>query len=117
MKLKQLLPENKSIDALSKAVRYHMQSSLIDNEDIVRAAGVLRQANVTSAIIFQLAALFKRDTCKLNYFTNGAVEQQIKRVYFDGNDKQKALQQAAAIKQFVLAMNKYYEGSGWTALY
>lgn len=75
----------------------------------------LKKLKVISDTVFHMAALFPRDSFKIDYIRNGKLEAQIKRSYFSGEGQNLELAKAIALKQFVLAMDKMYGDKTWPA--
>lgn len=115
IKLLSLLSEGfKSNSGLAKAIRMYKKESdsfpgdksIIDN---------IRASKLISDDIFHFAALFPRDTFKIDYIRNGKLESEIKRLYFNGDNQKIELEKAKALKEFVLALDKYYGEKNWPA--
>lgn len=75
----------------------------------------LIELKVTSNRVFEFAAMFPRDTFKIEDIRKGKLEAQIKRIFFDGENQKTALAQAAALKEFVLALDKQFGEKNWTS--
>ena len=73
----------------------------------------LNKAGVTSKDVFSFAALFPRDTFKVDDIRKGKLEAQIQRTYFSGSEKSSELSKAAALKKFILAFDDYYGEKNW----
>ena len=64
-----------------------------------------------SNIVFQFSSLFPRDTFKIDYIRNGKLQAKIKSSYI--SDESKKLEEANVLRDFVLALDKFYGSKDW----
>ena len=100
--VKKVLNEGNSTDGLAHAVRfYNKDNSAFQGDPKIMQA--MKDAGVTSQTVFQLAALFKINTFKVDYIRTGKLEAAIKGLHFEPAEP---LKKALALKAFVLAMDQ-----------
>ena len=88
-----------------------------EEPELKSAIEELNKAGVTSKDVFSFAALFPRDTFKVDDIRDGKLEAQIQRGYFSGSEKSAELSKAAALKKFILAFDDYHEEKNWYMKY
>ena len=88
-------------------------SGELANEDpkIKMAMEKVNKSGVTSKDVFSFAALFPRDTFKVDDIRTGKLHNKIKQSYINADQMKIALVKADALKDFLLAFDEYHGGT------
>jgi hypothetical protein len=70
----------------------------------------MQENGVTSEVVLQFAALFPRNSFKLDFIRNGQLAAKVKASYI--NDTSKKVKQAEILKSFVDHLDNFY-GTKW----
>lgn len=75
----------------------------------------LQDLKVTSDVIFQLAAIFPKDTFRIDDIVSGKLKQQIRRVYINDELQAERIKQVTALKQLVKELDSTFGDRSWTS--
>lgn len=105
-------------DSLANAVRtYNVQfkkGKKFDEMGTPGIDGILKQMQeneVNSALVFAFAALFPRNSFKIDFIRNGQLAAKVKASYI--NDATKKVKQVEILKSFVDYLDNFYGKNAW----
>ena len=102
--------QNSSISNLIKKSKKEDFSKTYDvPEEVVKR---LKDSGIVSSDIFTFAGLFKKDSFRVGYITNGKLEQKIKELYIEDDSVEKNLEKVKALKDVINALEKSL-GKDW----
>ena len=73
-----------------------------------RTIDLIRNSELLSKTIFELAALYPCDTFKISHIDTGIIYKTINSLYLSGNEQKQKIKQAEAIKSLLDDLDAYF---------
>lgn len=99
-----------SKDKFCNALRFLMQNDNYKTLISEELMSEIKENNVTPSLIFEISAIFPRDSFKISYLTNGYVALRIKQSFIEPKEM---LKKAEVLGKFHKAMEECYSSSTW----